>query len=302
MVNFRNYISSLYQERVEETYKNMLQNQTTSYIKQKKKEYSIFNKKYYIWDLIALLDTIKDESDPDTNLPQIIHAYQTALEINKLTLDNISIRSLFCDSEWSKLPSKYKNDYNTTLKEFYSNITSWDWFPLIGLIHDLGKVLLLKEFGGLPQWSVVGDTFPVNCDLAKNYVFYNKMYHRSNKSLIECIYKPYCGFGKVLFSWGHDEYMASVLEFNKTLLPKEAIYIIRYHSFYSWHTPKSKSRGYTHLASEYDWKMLPLLKAFQKADLYSKTSNIPTIEDIKNEYNILIEKYLNSDLIWSTGK
>lgn len=39
----------------------------------------------------------------------------------------------------------------------------WDWFHLTGFIHDLGKLLLLPKFGGLPQWAVVGDTFPVGC-------------------------------------------------------------------------------------------------------------------------------------------
>lgn len=28
---------------------------------------------------------------------------------------------------------------------------------------DLGKVLLHPSFGQLPQWAVVGDTFPVGC-------------------------------------------------------------------------------------------------------------------------------------------
>ena len=35
-----------------------------------------------------------------------------------------------------------------------------DWFHLVGLIHDLGKVM---AFFGEPQWAVVGDTFPVGC-------------------------------------------------------------------------------------------------------------------------------------------
>ena len=39
---------------------------------------------------------------------------------------------------------------------------------------------------------------------------------------------------------------------------------------------------------------LPLLKAFQKSDLYSKSRKHPSIESIKNTYNILINKYLKS--------
>ena len=37
--------------------------------------------------------------------------------------------------------------------------------------------------------------------------------------------------------------------------------------------------------------MLPLLKAFQKADLYSKTRVLPDIEDIKKNYDNLVRKY-----------
>jgi len=65
--------------------------------------------------------------------------------------------------------------------------------------------------------------------------------------------------------------MANVLTTkNRVNLPLEGIYIIRYHSFYAWHNPKNGIRAYTHLADEKDWKMLPLLKFFQKCDLYSK--------------------------------
>jgi len=62
-------------------------------------------------------------------------------------------------------------------------------------------------------------------------------------------------------AFSHDEYLSAVLEKNSTNFPKEAMYMIRYHSFYPWHTSKSGSRGYEFFASEYDWKMLPLLKA-----------------------------------------
>lgn len=86
------------------------------------------------------LDQIVDDSDSDTSLPQTVHAFQTAEAIRQ----------------------------NPENNEF-------DWLPLIGLIHDLGKVMMFVEgsssSGGgdddddayLPQWSIVGDTFPVGC-------------------------------------------------------------------------------------------------------------------------------------------
>ena len=44
------------------------------------------------------------------------------------------------------------------------------WLPLVGLIHDLGKILVLPEFGAEPQWASVGDTFPVGCAFDKTVV------------------------------------------------------------------------------------------------------------------------------------
>ena len=42
------------------------------------------------------------------------------------------------------------------------------WFHLVGLIHDVGK---LMAFYGEPQWAVVGDTFPVGCAFSDKCVF-----------------------------------------------------------------------------------------------------------------------------------
>ena len=295
MTKYRNYKTSVHQERVENTYKKMLENQTIKYVKKMKHKYSK-SKEYNIWDLIEKLDSILDESDPDSDLPQIYHAYQTGESIKKKYLNqDTKIKSLFDQKEWDLLSDKYKNQYNTNLKEFYHQIKDWEWLQLIGFIHDLGKVMILDEFGSLPQWSVVGDSFPVGQKLSSNYIFYNKNYHKNNSSLLLNTYSNNCGFDQVEFSWGHDEYLASSLERSNINLPKEAIYLVRYHSFYSWHNCTKNScskRGYVELADDYDWYMLPLLKAFQKSDLYSKTHLMPKIDKIKEEYNKLFDIYI----------
>ena len=47
------------------------------------------------------------------------------------------------------------------------------------------------------------------------------------------MYSPNCGLDKTLVSWGHDEYCYQVLKHNKTTLPDEALYIVRYvHNLY----------------------------------------------------------------------
>ena len=298
MTEYRNYDNN---DVVEKTYKNMLEKQTLSYIEEINDILKYYNaKKYNIWYIIECLEDIVDESDPDTSLPQIHHAYQTAIMLKNLyisydySLKYINIRSLFDNIEWNNLPSKYKLDYSTSLNKFYKNIHCWDWLILVGFIHDLGKIMLHKSFGNFPQWAVVGDTFPLGNKLDPNYVYYEKNYHKNNSDLNLNIYIDNCGFNNVVFNWGHDEYLARLLtKFSN--LPKEAIYIIRYHSFYSWHTPKNKKRGYINLASEYDWYMLPILKAFQKADLYSKNDNIPDFFGIKHIFSKLVEKYFPNE-------
>lgn len=56
-----------------------------------------------IMDALTKLNFLTDESDPDSSLPNIVHAYQTAERIRK-------------------------------------EHPGLDWFHIVGLIHDLGKV------------------------------------------------------------------------------------------------------------------------------------------------------------------
>ena len=45
--------------------------------------------------------------------------------------------------------------------------------------------------------------------------------------------------------------------------------------------------------------MLPLLKYFQKSDLYSKSRDIPDNKKIEDKFKNLIDKYIpNSTLLW----
>ena len=298
-MKFRNYDNQI---KVENTYKKMLENQTIEYVNIMKKKY-IPNKRYNIWDIIKKFNSIIDESDPDCDLPQIVHAYQTAESIknkflnNDFTLKEININYLFSESEWINLPEKYRKQFNTTLNEYYNTIENWDWLYLVGFIHDLGKIMLCPEFGGLEQWSVVGDTFPLGQKLDEAYIYEKKNFHHNNSDLLTNNYKNFCGFESIIMSWGHDEYLASILDFNNCKIPKEGVYIIRFHSFYSWHTPNDK-RGYQNLANSFDWYMLPLLKLFQKSDLYSKTRNIPNEDEIIQNLNLLISKYNCNNFLW----
>lgn len=122
---------------------------------------------------------------------------------------------------------------------------------MTALIHDLGKVM---AFYGEPQWAVVGDTFPVGCLWGDNIVYRTDSFdgnpdgNDSRYNTPNGIYEAGCGIRNLTMSWGHDEYMYRVLKHNKSTLPEKAMFIIRYHSFYPWHT----SGDYQHFETQGD--------------------------------------------------
>src|ERR1700716_1153282 len=79
-----------------------------------------------------------------------------------------------------------------------------------------------------------------------------------------------------MLSWGHDEYLYHVVK-DQSTLPPESLAMIRYHSFYPWHT----GGAYMELMNEHDSKMLEAVRAFNPYDLYSKSDDIPSIELLK---------------------
>lgn len=216
-----------------------------------------------IWDAINRLDSIIDESDPDTDSAQIVHAFQTAEALRK------------------RFPDK-------------------DWLHLVGLIHDLGKVLLLPEFGSQKQWSVVGDTFPLGCQFSDKIVYphffeQNPDYYNPLYKTKLGIYQENCGLNNVLFSFGHDEYLYKVLVHNNCLIPEIGLRIIRFHSFYPWH----KSGAYEYLEDGSDIELKKWCQIFSQCDLYTKDGNKPDIEKLKPYYYGLVNKYFpNKILDW----
>ncbi|KAK4430735.1 putative inositol oxygenase, partial [Sesamum alatum] len=254
--SFRDYdAESERKERVEELYRLSHINQTYDFVKKMREAYSALDRvEMSIWECCELLNEVVDDSDPDLDEPQIQHLLQSAEAIRK--------------------------DY-----------PDQDWLHLTALIHDLGKVLILPSFGGLPQWAVVGDTFPLGCGFDPSIVHYehfksNPDHNNPAYSTKLGVYKEGCGLENVLMSWGHDDYMYLVAKENKTTLPSAALFIIRYHSFYALHT----SGAYNYLMSDEDAENLKWLQIFNKYDLYSKSIVRVDVEKVKPYYISLIEK------------
>lgn len=250
------------QRRVKRTYNLMHKNQSVEFVRSRIAKWTRFNHaELTIMEALVKLNALIDESDPDSDLPNIVHAFQTA----------------------ERIRAEHPNE---------------DWFHLTGLIHDLGKVMALW---GEEQWAVVGDTYVLGCAFGKSIVY-------RETSFDECpdltdpryntkygIYKPNCGLDNVLFSWGHDEYMARVLQNHpQCSLPAEAIRIIRLHSFYPWHT----GGDYMHLCTDEDIKTMDLIREFNKYDLYTKSAPVPDIEQLMPYYQGLIDKYIPGKLKW----
>jgi inositol oxygenase len=105
------------------------------------------------------------------------------------------------------------------------------------------------------------------------------------------IYEPGCGLDDVHMSWGHDEYIYHVV---KDRLPIEALYMLRYHSFYPWH----KEGEYTHLTNDTDQKMLKWVRAFNRYDLYSKGSARPNVQELMPYYEDLVREFFPEPLRW----
>lgn len=254
---FRNYaapqVSKTF-DRVREFYKLNHTYQTHDFVKAKKADFLRFSRqRMNPWAALDFLNTLVDDSDPDIALPQIDHLVQTA--------------------------------------EAMRHDGQPDWMVLTGFIHDLGKVLCLF---GEPQWAVVGDTFPTGCAYSSKIVYseffpLNTDSQRPELQTKHGVYTPYCGLDHVHMSWGHDEYLYHML---KPYLPIEALYMIRYHSFYSWH----REGDYDYLCNDQDRAMLPWVQRFNPYDLYSKNPNRPVLSEVKPYYEDLMAKYLPADL------
>lgn len=241
-------------ERVQRTYREMHLNQTVDFVNGRRADWLQFNHfTATIREALEKLNDLVDESDPDIDLPNIVHAFQAA----------------------ERAREEFPDD---------------DWLHLTGLIHDLGKVM---AFYGEPQWAVVGDTFPVGCLWSDNIVYRDTSFvgnvdgENPKYNTKYGMYEPNCGITNLTMSWGHDEYLYHVLKHNKSTLPEQALHIIRYHSFYPWHT----SRDYKHFEAPGDEKIMKWVNTFNRYDLYTKSAKVPNIDEVWPYYQTLIDKY-----------
>jgi inositol oxygenase len=264
---FRNYDQGDITAAVREHYRKMRLYQTVDYVERMQKKYLRFDKPLHLWDAMLKLNALIDVSDPDLNLPNVQHLAQSA-------------EAMRADGR----P---------------------DWMQLVGLIHDLGKAMYLwgsDEDGTsqAEQWGLVGDVFVVGARLPETAVYpeFNALNPdmtdpRYNTELGR--YKLGCGLDALTLAWGHDEYLYQVLKNHPTnTIPEAGMVMIRYHSFYPWHTGGS----YAKLLGPRDEQYRAWIKDFNQYDLYTKSPKIYDLDELKEYYLPIAEKYLGTGPIY----
>ena len=194
--NYRDYANA--EHGVRRFYQLNHEHQTLEFARAKRAHYgALGTAKMGVWEACEYLDTLVDESDPDTGLSQIEHCLQTAEGIRR--------------------------DGHP------------DWFVVTGLVHDLGKILTLfgePQWAVTGDTFVLGCAF--NDGIVYPEYFTANPDAANARYNTPCgIYEPGCGLADITLSWGHDEYMYLVA---KDYLPEQALAMIRYHSFYPGHS------------------------------------------------------------------
>jgi inositol oxygenase len=276
---FRVYDEETSLPRVIEHYRDMRQYQTVDFYRRMEEKFNFDNGNYRklmtIEEAFAELEHYIDASDPDLDLPNKLHLLQTAEGIRRAGHP--------------------------------------DWFVLVGLLHDMGKIMFLWGSGddGLDgyspkgkQWALGGDTFVVGCQIPDDAVVFPQFNHLNpdmHNPLYQTpngMYQPQCGLDNLCFAWGHDEYMYRMLVANNSSIPKEGLDMIRYHSAYPMHD----KGAYRHLLREGDEGRLDWIRLFNRFDLYTKDGGNDIRDDVDKlwpTYVELLEKYgLGGKLRW----
>jgi len=252
--------------RVVAHYRDMRTNQTLEYVQRMKAKFvaPLRHQRLNLSECMAALNGFVDASDPDTELENNLHDFQTAESIRK--------------------------DGHP------------DWMQLVGLLHDVGKLIYLfgeredgQESGvDAKQWGVGGDTWVVGARIPDTVVF--PELNACNPDMADPklstelgIYEPNCGIMNLHYAFGHDEYMYHVCK-ESTTLPIQGLAMIKLHSCYPLH----QQNEYTQFLASGDDDLLAWVRLFNKYDLYSKHDDVPKMDDLMAYYQKLWDKYVPS--------
>ncbi len=184
---FRSYGTNV-RPGVRDFYRLNHRHQSLEFVRAKESQYLGKNQRLMgIWEAMEFLNTLVDDSDPDTDLTQIEHLMQTSEAI--------------------------RADGHPR------------WFILTGLIHDLGKVLCLfgePQWAVVGDTFPVGCRYS-NKVVFPEFFADNPDWNVAQYQTDCGIYEPGCGLDNIHMSWGHDEFLYHVV---KDYLPEEGLAMI----------------------------------------------------------------------------
>src|SRR5436190_10147324 len=171
---FRNYEAGA-RPSVREFYRLNHRHQTYDFVQAKKKDFlSLSRRTMGVWEAMEYLNTLVDDSDPDTDLSQLEHLLQTAEHI--------------------------RADGHPR------------WFILAGLVHDLGKMLCLwgePQWAVVGDTFPTGCRYSEKIVFPQ--FFTDNPDHLNPRYQTGLgVYEEGCGLDQVQLSWGHDEYIHHV--------------------------------------------------------------------------------------------
>jgi len=252
---------------VSDSYLEQRVSQTYEFARRATDKYCDFAGNDTFWDLFDKLVGFVDLSDPDTELSNHQHLFQTAEGLRR--------------------------DGHP------------DWMQFVGLAHDLGKILHLK--GGTDeegtsmatQWGIVGDTYITGCRIPDTVVY--PQYNGLNADMADerynttqGIYDAGTGLSKATPTFGHDEYIYQLFKHNGVAIPEAGMYMLRFHSLYTWHTEGE----YTWLMDDKDREMLPWVQLFNKYDLYTKDRPKLDEAEMRLTFGDIVDKFAPHGLAW----
>ena len=220
-------------------YAAMRAHQSVEYVERMERKWLKFDHaRMTLREAFERLTDYVDASDPDTALPNTVHAFQTA--------------------------------------EAARAAGEPDWLQLTCLIHDVGKIMGVLDPSvddgqtqDTAQWGIAGDTWVVGHPLPPSAIL--PEYTTTDRATI---YSPGCGLDGLRFAFGHDEYLYRLLVFNQATLPAEALAMVRYHSCYPLHA----HGAYAELLAPGDEETLERVRHFNTYDLYTKHDVEPLVD------------------------
>lgn len=165
--------------RVRNHYRDMRVYQTPDFVRRMEAKWRPLDKaRMTIREAFDVLAGYVDASDPDLDLPNVVHAFQCA--------------------------------------EAARRAGEPDWLQLTLLLHDIGKIMFAwgRDEDGMSgradgkQFCLGGDTWVMDIKIPSSVVFpeFNELNPCDKISPANSPYPPHCGIRNLRFAFGHDEY------------------------------------------------------------------------------------------------